>query len=403
MNQHELLQRISKYLSRFKEQVAILNANGEFAINVHAENALLKILEVVYDCELENMNYVEGKNYDSIDLRDKKGKYTFQITATTQLKKIKETLTTYVGNEHYKKYKRLIIVMLATKQEKYAEDGLGKIIDNKMKFSTDEDVIDIPMLYTKINELNDLGKIQHICELLEAQFSDKIEKQNKKLKTFTEICQSIAPVLRRNNAIFKEMGPNSGAIDQGPVRYDLTLWYAAREELINPNNKAIVQIISENTDLIPKEYLNVFESFLNHAFAFEKHCKDPTLDYSGQRFPKEFSSIIMKELDSGNSDSLSKEVKEWLKQKFELIKEVEELYVFGSSVSNMKISNDLDCVQKILLADNTDTEWLEFQFDLIKEEFENSFVKKMSITTFLSKEEKDYQLFLSKNTTVKII
>lgn len=44
--QFELLHNISKYLSRFSEQVKILNSNSEFSINIHAENALIFIFNI---------------------------------------------------------------------------------------------------------------------------------------------------------------------------------------------------------------------------------------------------------------------------------------------------------------------------------------------------------------------
>lgn len=53
MNQQKLLFRISQLLSRFTEQVKILNSNGEFSINIHAENILINILNIIYDCNLK--------------------------------------------------------------------------------------------------------------------------------------------------------------------------------------------------------------------------------------------------------------------------------------------------------------------------------------------------------------
>ena len=87
MKQLELLHLISKYLSRFTEQVKILNKNGEFSINIHAENVLIKALNIIYNSDFENMNYVEGKNYNTIDLRDKSNQMSIQITATSSIKK----------------------------------------------------------------------------------------------------------------------------------------------------------------------------------------------------------------------------------------------------------------------------------------------------------------------------
>jgi predicted metal-dependent hydrolase len=100
MNQQDNLSLISKYLSRFKEQVKILNKNGEFSINIHAENILIKILNILFDASFENVNYIDGKNYDSIDLQDKSKKIGIQITATSTISKVKDTLKTYIKNKN---------------------------------------------------------------------------------------------------------------------------------------------------------------------------------------------------------------------------------------------------------------------------------------------------------------
>jgi hypothetical protein len=49
MNQEHILYRISQLLSRFREQIKILNSNGEFSINTHAENILIKVLNELYE------------------------------------------------------------------------------------------------------------------------------------------------------------------------------------------------------------------------------------------------------------------------------------------------------------------------------------------------------------------
>jgi len=69
MNQEYKLYRIAQLLSRFREQVKILNSNGEFSINIHSENILIHILNVIYNCNLKNVNYEERKTYPSIDLK----------------------------------------------------------------------------------------------------------------------------------------------------------------------------------------------------------------------------------------------------------------------------------------------------------------------------------------------
>ena len=57
MNQEYKLYRISQLLSRFREQAKILNSNGEFSINIHAENILINLLNNAIDA----LEYAEVK------------------------------------------------------------------------------------------------------------------------------------------------------------------------------------------------------------------------------------------------------------------------------------------------------------------------------------------------------
>jgi hypothetical protein len=115
MNQEYILYRISQLLSRFKEQVVILNSNGEFSINIHAENILIKILNEIYCCDLKNVNYEEGKTYSSIDLRDKTRKIAFQVTSTAGFEKVKETLSKFIKKQLHKEYDKLFIFVITEK------------------------------------------------------------------------------------------------------------------------------------------------------------------------------------------------------------------------------------------------------------------------------------------------
>jgi hypothetical protein len=293
MNQQELLLQISKYFSRFNEQVKILNANSEFSINIHAENVLIKILNIIYDCDFENANYSESKNYDSIDLRDRKGRLSIQVTATSNINKIKETLEKYIKNNRFNEYKDLKVLILTGRQKKYNQGSLNTVIKGKIVFNESTNVIDLTSLYVELNKQNDLSKILAIKELLEKQFSDTlIQTPLIELKSFEDLCNSIKPYLSENERIFESYGPNSGAKSKGPVRWDLTLWYKASREKILPNNKLISNLLEINSKLIPLVYNDVIKQFLNHVYAFEKHCGDASFDYSQYQFPKEFSIII---------------------------------------------------------------------------------------------------------------
>ncbi len=178
MNQENKLYRISQLLSRFKEQVTILNSNGEFSINIHAENILIKVLNEIYSCNLQNVNYEEGKTYPSIDLRDKSKRIAIQVTSTSDLKKIKHTLSKFIENKLHKEYDKLYIFIITQKQSKYDQLKIDIVQNGVFKFKV-SDIIDRTDIYTELNSQNDLDKINKICVLLEKQFSDNIPELKK--------------------------------------------------------------------------------------------------------------------------------------------------------------------------------------------------------------------------------
>ena len=78
--------------------------------NVVSEMILLPILSQLYQCpNLRNLNEVERLNYPGIDLADDQARVAFQITATPNSAKVKETLATLVKERLNQKYDRLVI------------------------------------------------------------------------------------------------------------------------------------------------------------------------------------------------------------------------------------------------------------------------------------------------------
>jgi len=178
MNQEIKLYRISQLFSRFKEQVKILNLNGEFSINTHAENILIDVLNKVYDCNLKNVNYEEGKTYPSIDLRDITNRIAVQVTSTANLEKVKHTLTTFIENNLYKSYDKLYIFIITQKQTSYDQEKIDIILNGLFLFNT-TDIIDRADIYKELNSQNNFEKINAVCDLLEKQFADNTTEFDK--------------------------------------------------------------------------------------------------------------------------------------------------------------------------------------------------------------------------------
>jgi hypothetical protein len=109
---------------------------------------------------------------------------------------------------------------------------------------------------------------------------------------FQDVCRLIVKYLEANEVAFTGYGPNSGALDGGPVRFDLTLWYRARDAIIIPNNSAIARILDSHSEMVPKEAADLVKRFKLHAYAFAEHCKNPKLKYDGHRFPFGFTELV---------------------------------------------------------------------------------------------------------------
>ena len=171
MNQQLMLERIAMLFSRFSESVNILNANGEFSINTHAENALIRVLNTAFECDFENVNYSENnRHYPSIDLADRKKRIAIQITANESLNKVKDCLTKFVAHGLDKEFDKLYILMLVRKQGSYSSRAIDSV-KGGFNFSVN-DIIEIKDIYLLINQINDIDIIRQLLAYLECQFGD---------------------------------------------------------------------------------------------------------------------------------------------------------------------------------------------------------------------------------------
>lgn len=172
MNQQVILNRIRTLLSRFEEEVRIDNANGEFGSNTHAENVLIKVLNVAYSIELKNKNYVEGKTVAAIDLGDDSNRIAFQISSTGTVDKVVDTLIKFEKNQWEKKYEHLYFYFLKG-MDKDVVISNKRIIKVKGKLKEENiHFLDHAQFYKYLNQINDMEKYIEIQKLLEEQFAD---------------------------------------------------------------------------------------------------------------------------------------------------------------------------------------------------------------------------------------
>ena len=191
MNIQEYLNRISTLLARFNDEVSNQNKNGEYGINIHSENVLIHILNAIWDCNLENINYSVGKTAPGIDLLDKEAGIAVQVTSDDSIDKIVETLNK-VHNKYYGcSINKLYIFILKNEMIRHYSSVKIKNAIGDLAFTIDDNMIDFSTLYKHICAKNDMYCIIKIRDLLEEQFSDHVFKANQKWQEFYEICKEI--------------------------------------------------------------------------------------------------------------------------------------------------------------------------------------------------------------------
>lgn len=140
-------------------------------INIHLENILRDILNIIYsDRQFINLNTEEG-NFASIDLGDNINDIAFQVTSTTTSKKVRETISKYKDEYNYKK-----VIMLFGKIDKPKRTIIFDTeIDGRFEFEE----WDFSMLIKKINDC----KSHEIDQIQQILINEVIPKITTNLKT----------------------------------------------------------------------------------------------------------------------------------------------------------------------------------------------------------------------------
>ncbi|WP_343670066.1 SMEK domain-containing protein [Chitinophaga sp.] len=172
MFQRKLLESINFYFSTFSAQVKTANANNEYDINIHAENVIIPILNTIFGYNLKNANYTDQKNVKAIDLVDIEKKVAFQVTSTNNIEKIKNTLEKFINSDYINKIDKLYIYILTEKKKPglRSELAIENIVQGKLDFCIQDNVLDATDMYVILNQKNDLETLIRVEKQLHLQF-----------------------------------------------------------------------------------------------------------------------------------------------------------------------------------------------------------------------------------------
>ena len=144
----DMLKQIEEDLAILTVRVKISNSQGRTDINSHAEDFYCGLLNIILNCNLENLNLME-MNFAAIDLADRKGRLCVQVTSTEGRTKVDKTLEKFFGNRLEADFERLIVLIIGEKPE-YRK---GFEIPEAFVFEPDRDIWDTAKLVSEIGRL----------------------------------------------------------------------------------------------------------------------------------------------------------------------------------------------------------------------------------------------------------
>lgn len=150
MTRQELLQRSATLLARFAHEVKVANAMGLFDINTIAEDFLIPVFKIAFDCpDLRNQNRIK-MNFPAVDLGCKTSKTSIQITSDSSSIKVCETLEKFLSHNLSSDFNSLCVYVITEKQNSYSSQKLMEAA-NRLPIAFDPSV--------NILDYRDLAKI----------------------------------------------------------------------------------------------------------------------------------------------------------------------------------------------------------------------------------------------------
>lgn len=170
MTKQELLQRSSSLLGRFAYEVKVSNAMGLFDINTIAEDFLIPIFAIAFNCpDLRNQNRIQ-MNFPAIDLGCETSRTSIQITSDSSSNKIYETLEKFESHGLSGDYDRLYVYIITERQKSYTSKNLTAAVKKfPIKFDPSSDILDFRDFAKILDDLT-TEQLEGINQHLEEEF-----------------------------------------------------------------------------------------------------------------------------------------------------------------------------------------------------------------------------------------
>lgn len=170
MTRQELLQRSSTLLGRFAHEVKVANAMGLFDINTVAEDFLIPIFAIAFNCpDLCNQNRIQ-MNFPAVDLGCETSRTSIQITSDSSSSKMRETLEKFESHGLGSDFDSLYVYVITERQKSYTSQKLTEAANSlSITFDPSSDILDFQDLAKKLGELTN-EQLERINGHLEVEF-----------------------------------------------------------------------------------------------------------------------------------------------------------------------------------------------------------------------------------------
>ena len=169
-------------LTQWVTAVKLRNAVNYTDINRTAENLALRLLNTAYDYNLKNLNW-DQYNYPAVDLGDQKRGIAFQVTASDDLKKIRDTVEKFYALEGpHKEFPGGLCFFFIKEKTPALSAETKRKLKTKYGFEVDRQILSIKELLMRMEELytTDRKRFLRVKDLLEEEWGYGTGKINRR-------------------------------------------------------------------------------------------------------------------------------------------------------------------------------------------------------------------------------
>lgn len=180
MTKSKQMERVRELIAIWLSKIRVDNDCDYFDINKDAEDIARRLLNLVLELDLINLNQEQQRNFPGIDLADQEAGIAVQVTSERSSTKIKHCLNLFVKNQLHTSYPQglrfLILHPVETKFDKKTKDQFVECYGN---FKQAEHILTKRGLLNNIDALfdNDPDRFQAVVDLLEEEFGEKKSKK----------------------------------------------------------------------------------------------------------------------------------------------------------------------------------------------------------------------------------